>query len=128
MVARSEEDTRNPGGLQSVEERLVVRHDDGPLFRGEVEERVVRGAVTLDGPVVFRELCRGPRVAVVIRQEVQLRQDGGRNRDLDVTDDATELRIEMDLELERHEQRVGVKEDEARHRFRPSKPKYMGLR
>jgi len=128
MVARSEENTRNPGGLQSVEERLVVRHDDGPLFRGEVEERVVRGAVTLDGPVVFRELCRGPGIPVVIRQEVELRQDGGRNRHLDVAHDATELRIEMDLELERHEQRVGVKKDEARHRFRPSMPKYMALR
>ena len=127
MVAGSEEDTWNAGGLQSVEERLVVRHDNGPLLRREIEECVIRGAVTFDGPVVLREPCRGPRVAVVVRQQVQLRQDGGRNRHLDITDDASELRIEMDLELERHEQCVGVKQDESRHRFRASMPKYLAL-
>jgi len=128
MVARSEEDTRNAGGLQPIQERLVVRHDDGPLFRREVEEGVVRGAMAFDGPVVFRESCRGPRVAVVVRQDVELGQDGRRNRDVYFAHDATEFRIEMELELERHEQRVRVKKDEPRHRFRASMPKYMGLR
>ena len=128
MVAGSEEDTWNAGGLQSVEERLVVRHDNGPLLRREIEECVIRGAVTFDGPIVFREPCRGPRVPVVVRQDVQLCQDGGRNRNLDVADDPTQLRIEMDLELERHEQRVRVKKDEPTHRFRASMLKYMALR
>ena len=127
MVARSEEDARNARGLQSVEERLVVRHDDRPSFRGEIEERIVRGAVTFDGPIVFRELRRGARVPVVVRQQVQFCQHRCRNRDLDVADDASELRIEMDLKLERHEQCVGVKQDESRHRFRASMPKYMAL-
>ena len=127
MVARSKENTWNAGGLQSVQKRLIIRHDDRPSFCSEVEERVIRGAVTFDGPVVLREPCRGPRVAVVVGQQVQLCQHGGRNRDLDVADDASELCVEMDLELERHEQRVGVKQDESRHRFRASMPKYMAL-
>ena len=99
------------------------------LFRSaaKLEKRVVRRAVTFDGPVVLRELGGGLRIAVVVGQQVQLRQDGGRNRHLDITDDASELRIEMDLELERHEQCVGVKQDETRHRFRASMPKYMAL-
>jgi len=128
MVARSEEDARNAGGLQSVEERLVVRHDDGPLVPREIEEGVVRGAVTFDGPIVLRELSGSPRVPVVVCQQVQLRQDRRGNRDLDVADDPAELRIQMDLELERHEQGVRVEKDESRHRFRASMPKYMALR
>ena len=128
MIARTEEDPRNAGGFQSVQEGLVVRHDDGPLLRGEVEECVVRGAVTFDDPVIFRELRRGSRVPVVVRQDVELCQDGRRNRNLDVSHDATELGIEMDLELERHEEGVRIQQDESRHRFRASMPNYMGLR
>jgi len=127
MVARSKEDTRNAGGLQSVEEQLIVRHDDGSLSRGEIQKRVVGGAVTFDDPVVLRELGGSARVPVVVRQQVELRQNWGGNRDLYVADNATELRIQMDVELERHKKGVRVKKDESRHRFRASMPKYMAL-
>lgn len=128
MVAGSEEDARNPSGPQSVQEGLVIRHDDGPLLRGEVEERVIRGAVTFDDPIVFREFRRGPGVPVVVRQQVELRQDGRRNRDLDIANHAPELRVEMDLELEWHQEGVRIQQDESRHRFRASMPNYLALR
>src|SRR5207249_11977619 len=124
MVARSKENTWNAGGLQSVQKRLVVRHDDRPSFCSEIEKRVVRRAVTFDGPVVLRELGGGPRIAVVLGQQVQLRQHGGRNRHPDLTDHASELRLEMDLERERPEQGVGLKQDETQHRCRASKRQY----
>jgi len=127
MVARSEEDARNARGLQSVEERLVVRDHDRMVLRGEVEKRIVGGSVAFDKPVVLREALRGPRIPVVVRQQVELGEDRRRDRHLDVPEDAVELRIKMDLELERHEDRVRVEEDESRHRFRPSMLNYMAL-
>ncbi len=128
MVARSEEDARNARRRQSVEERLIVRDDDGVVRRGEIEKRIVRGSAALDDPVVLRQPLRGPRVPVVVRQQGELGEDRRRDRHLDIPEDATEFRIEMDLELERHEQGVRVEEDESRHRFRASVPNYLALR
>ncbi len=127
MVARTEEDARNARRRESVEERLVVRDDDGSVLRGEIQKRIVGGSVAFDDPVILREALRGPRVPVVLRQQRELREDRRRDRDVDVPEDASELRIEMDLELERHEERVRVEEGESRHRFRASMPKYMAL-
>ena len=127
MIARSEEDARNSRRLESVEERLVVRHDDRPVLGSEIEERIVRGSVAFDESVLLREPLRGPRVAVVIRQQSQLGQDRGRDRHLDLPEDPAEFRVEMDLELERHEEGVRIEEGESRHRFRASMPNYMGL-
>ena len=127
MVARSEEDSRNTRRHQSVQERLVIRDHDGVVLRGEIEKRIVGGSVALDDPVVLRQPLRGPRVPVVVRQQGELGEDRRRDRHLDIPEDATEFRIEMDLELERHEQGVRVEEDESRHRFRASMPKYLGL-
>jgi len=127
MVARSEEDARNARRLQSVEERLVVCDHDRAVLRGEIEERIVRGSVAFHDPVVLREPLRGARVPVVVRQQGKLGEDRRRNRHLDVPEDAAQLRIEMDLELEGHEEGVRVEEGELRHRFRASMPKYMAL-
>ena len=127
MVARSEEDARNARGLQSVQEQLVVRDDDGVAVRGEVEKRIVRGSVAFDDPVVLRKALRGPRLPVVVRQQGELVEDRCRDRHVDVPQDATEFCIEMDLELEGHEEGVRVEEGESRHRFRASMPNYLAL-
>ena len=127
MVARSEEDARNTRDRQSVEERPVVRDDDGVVRRGEIEKRIVSRSVALNDPVVLRQSLRGPRVPVVVRQQSELCEDRRRDRHLDIAQDATELRIEMNLELERHEEGVCVEEDEPGHRFRASVPNYMAL-
>ncbi len=128
MVARSQEDSRNASGLQSVEERLVVRDDDGPMLSGELQKRIVRGAVTFDDSVVLRELRRGSGVPVVVGQQGKLGEDRGRDRDIDIAYHPTQLRVEVDLELERHQEGVRVKQDESRHRFRASMPNYMAMR
>ena len=127
MVARSEEDARNTRDRQSVEERPVVRDDDGVVRRGEIEKRIVSRSVALNDPVVLRQSLRGPRVPVVVRQQSELCEDRRRDRHLDIAEDATKFRIEMDLELERHEQGVRVEEGESRHRFRSSVTNYMAL-
>jgi hypothetical protein len=113
--------------MPSVEERLVVRDDGGAVLRGEIQERIVRGSVAFDDPVLLREpLCR-LRVPVMVREQGEFGEDRRRDRDLDVPEDAAELRIEMDLELERHQEGVRIEEGESRHRFRASMPKYMAL-
>jgi len=45
MIAGAEEDAGNPCGLQSVKERLIVRHDDGAMGRRKIKESVIRGSV-----------------------------------------------------------------------------------
>src|SRR3989454_11794790 len=66
MVARSEEDARNARGLQSAEERLVVRDHDRAVLRGEIEERIVRGCVAFHDPGVLREALCGALVPVEV--------------------------------------------------------------
>ena len=127
MVARSEEDARNARGLQSVQERLVVGDDDGVVLGGKVHQRIVGGSVAFDDPVVLRKALRGPRLPVVVRQQGELVEDRRRDRHVDVPQDATKFCIEMDLELEGHEEGVRVEEGESRHRFRASMPNYLAL-
>src|SRR3989475_10251064 len=117
MVARSEEDARNARRLQSVEERLVVCDHDRAVLRGEIEERIVRGSVAFHDPVVLREPLRAARVPVLVRQQGKLGEDRRRNRHLDVPEYAAQLRIEMDLELERHVAGVPDEESVLRCRF-----------
>jgi len=126
MIPGPQEHSRDSRGFQPVEERLIVRHDDGTVRHREFEERIVRGTVSLDRAVLLREACGGARITIVIRHQCELRQDRARNGDLDVAQDAMELRLKVDLELERHEQRIRVEQDESGHRFRPSVLKYMG--
>jgi len=128
VVARSEEDARNSRRPQPVEEWLVVRDDDGAVLGGEIEERIVGRSVAFDGPVILRQPLRGPCVPIMVRQKGELREDRRRDRHLNVPEDPAELRIEVDLELEGHEEGVRVEEGESRHRFRASMPNYMALR
>ncbi len=128
MVAGPQEDAGNARGLESLEERLVVRHHDRTVRRREVEEGVVRGTMALDRPVVPREALRGPRLAIGLGEDGQLREDGRRHRDVDVAEDAAQLGIQVDLELERHQERVGVEEDESGQRFRTARAGYLTMR
>lgn len=127
MIAGSQEDARDARRPESFEERLVVRHDDGAMRRREVEERVVRGPVAFHPAVLSCETQRGPGVPIGLGEDGQLRQHGRRDRDLDIAHDSAQLRVEVDLELERHQEGVRVEQDEPRHRFRASVPNYMGL-
>ncbi len=128
VIPGPEEHARNPGGFQSIEERLVVRDDDRSASLSQVEERVIRGPVALDCLVIPCEPDGRPRVAVVIGHRDELREDGRGNPDVDIPQDAAQLRFEMDSKLERHQHGVRVKKDEPRHPFRPSGPRYMALR
>src|SRR5437899_463058 len=92
--------------------------------------RVARSRATKPSRLSSRirwEALRGPRVPVVVRQQGELGEDRRRDRHVDVPQDATEFCIEMDLELERHEEGVRVEEGESRHRFRASMPNYLAL-
>lgn len=108
MIPRAKEDARDPRGFQAIEERLVVRDDDGPMFRREVEKRVISGTVAFNRPVMRCEALRRLGVPVAFREQSQLRSDRRGNRDVDVPKDATQLGVEMNLELEGHEEGVRV--------------------
>ena len=128
VIARAQEYTGNPDFLESIEERLIVRHNDSVVRRRQLEERVVRRAVARDGAVVLSEPEARARIPIPVREQPEFVDHGRGDRDVDVTQDPPKLCVEVDLELEGHQQRVCVEEDDPRHRFRALMLSYMGLR
>jgi len=127
MIARTQEYARDPRFLEPIEERLIVRHNDSVMRRRQVEERVVRRAVARDGAIVLRESETRARVPIPVREECEFVDHGRRDCDVDLSKDPPKLGIQMNVELEGHQQSIRVEEDDSRHRFRAFMPSYMGL-
>ena len=127
MVPRAQEHPRDPRPLQAVEEGLVVRHHDRAHREAEVQQRVVCGAVSFDGAVLLREAQARSRGPIPLRKGPQLLEDRRGDGDVDVPQETTELRLQVDAELERHHERVRVEEGGPGQRFRASAVGYMGL-
>jgi len=128
VIARAQEYTGNPHFLESIEERLIVRHDDAMVRRRQLEECFVRRAVARDGAVVLGQPEARARVPIAVREQREFVDHRRGDRDVDVTQDSPKLYVQVDLELEGHQQRICVEEDDPRHRFRALMPSYMGLR
>ena len=64
MVPGAQEDSGDGCHAQSLEERLVVRHDDRSLPLAEFEKDVICGPGCLEDPVPRRETKRGLGVAI----------------------------------------------------------------
>src|SRR5439155_88420 len=114
-----------------LEYPLVVRvllPDDLPAARRQSDPlaagREVSGDQTLPDKL---EDSLGCALLAQADEHAELAEDRRRDRHVDVPQDATEFCIEMDLELERHEEGVRVEEGESGHRFRASMPNYLAL-
>ena len=128
MVPGAQEDSGDGCNAQSLEQRLVVRHDDRSMPLAEIEKDVICGPGCLKDSVPCGETQRGLGVAVSLRQELEFRQDRSRNDDIWSSQEALEFRLEIHPELEGHEKGVRVEQDELGHRFRTLKASYMGIR
>ena len=128
MVPGTQKDPRDRCGAQSVEERLVVRHDDRPLSLAEIKKYVIGGPGRLDDPVTRRQTQRGLGVAIPLGQEFEFREDGSWHHDIRGPQKPLEFRLEIHAELKGHEKGVRVEQDELGHRFRALKRSYMGVR
>ena len=62
--------------LEAVEQRLIVRHDDGVQGESEVKEGVVRGAVPFHHPKLGRKPLGALRIPIVRREQPQFLEDG----------------------------------------------------
>jgi hypothetical protein len=128
MVPGAQEDAGDRCNAQSLEQGLVVRHDDRSLPLAEIEKDVIGGPGGLEGPVPRRETQRGLGVAIALSQELEFCQDGSRDDDIWSPEEALEFRLEIHPELEGHEKGVCVEQDELGHGFRTLKASYMGMR
>src|SRR5437763_946416 len=70
----------------------------------------------------------GAGLSVPLGQKFQFGQDGLRDGDIGVPQQSLDLPVEVYAELEGHEERIRVEQDEPRHRFRPSMPTYLAVR
>ena len=118
VAPRAKEGTGHAERLEAVKERLVVRDYDRAELLAEFEQGVVRAPVSLHGAVLRREPLARPRIPVVGREQAELLEDGSRHGDVHITEEATELRLQIDPELEGHEERVGIEEHGSGHRNR----------
>ena len=128
MVPGAQEDSGDGCNAQSLEQGLVVRHDDRSLPLAEIEKDVICRPGGLEDPVPRRETQRGLGVAIALRQELEFCQNGSRHDDIRSPEEALEFRLEIHPELEGHEKGVCVEQDELGHRFRTLKASYMGMR
>src|SRR2546425_10442893 len=119
VVPRPEEDARDARGAQAIEERLVVRHDDGPVRGAQIEERVIGGTGCLDDPIPCGEPQSRFRGPIPFGQEFQFGPPGPRERDVGLSHQAGEFRFQGHAELERHQERGRVEKDDSR-RYLPS--------
>ncbi len=83
--------------------------------------------MALDCAIVCAEAPSGAGVSIRFREHGQFREDRGRDGNLDVSQDPPQLRIEVDVKLKRHQQRVRVEQDKPGHRFRASANPYLAL-
>lgn len=117
MVAGAQEDPGHAEAAEAIEQRLVQRDDGGSVDLGQIHQRVVRRIAGFDRPELPCEPKGGPGVPVSLRQDSKFIQDRTRHGDIDVAEESTQFGLEVDPELERHEERIRVEEDDSGHVF-----------
>ena len=128
MVSRAEEQSRDPFLSKPLEERLVVRDDDRPKRRRKVQQGVIGGTRRIDHSISARQPQAGTGLSVPLGQKFQFGEDRLREGDIGVPQQSLNLPVEIHAELEGHQERIRVEQDEPRHRFRPSMPTYLAVR
>src|SRR3989337_2620852 len=108
MGAGPEEDAGHTRLLQATEQARVVRDDDRPHPGGGLDNPVARPPLGIEETEAGREPESGLRLLRGLREAPELVEDGRGDVQLVVADEAAELRLEVQTELEREEEGVRV--------------------
>jgi len=127
MVSRAEEEPRDPFLSKPLEERLIVRDDDRAIRSRKVQQGVI-GGTRVDHSISARQPQASTGFSVPLGQKFQFGDDRLRDGDIGVPQQSLDLPVEVHAELEGHQERIRVEQDEPRHRFRPSMPTYLAVR
>ena len=106
---RTEIEQRYALRARPAPERLVVREDVPVLLQGDVDDGVVAAGVGRHDLAGAREGQRGLRVLVV--QMLKLPDQRAGDHEPDLAEDLPHREVEVDADLERHQQSVRVEHD-----------------
>src|SRR5438552_3258771 len=128
MVSRAEEEPRDPFLSKPLEERLIVRDDDRAIRSRKVQQGVIGGTRRVDHTISARQPQAGTGLPIPLGQKFQFGEDRFRDGDIGVPQQSLDLPVEVHAELEGHQERIRVEQDEPRQRLRPSMPAYFEVR